>query len=175
MEMSNSEILELQIKILERLSVNNDNKDKNEFSKSLVNDLSTNLKSITIAIDSLIVEHDVIISTIEGKIGVPQISESGRARLPKYRNKLKEVILKNRGELFNAKVSKFKYYTFWPVFFLGLIGGTLGVYNFFLEKESDQITKEEFNEKIKVIENQHVKDSLYFNELFSGKKKLNVK
>jgi hypothetical protein len=49
--------------------------------------------------------------------------------------------IQNRKDLYDFKVSKFKYYTFWPLFVIAIIGFILSLYNFTNSQENEKTTK----------------------------------
>ncbi len=69
-----------------------------------------------------------------------------------------QTILNHRKSLIDFKISKFKYYTFWPVFIFGLLGFIFGLYNFFNEKKSSDVSQKELTEKINQLKKEKDND-----------------
>lgn len=157
MKQERKETVDIQIKILESLS---DDQKRPMFALFLSKySESTGIPAaiLSSSFHSLLdIGAFVPIKDSDSRADGFKISEYGKnVLLTNLRNELESILREERKAHFDFKTSKFQYYTFWPVFIFGLIGGGLGIYNFFSEKESDGITKEEMTKQINEVKKEN--------------------
>lgn len=117
-----------------------------EFSNATLKDINFSLKSI---VDSNLDLINVYFGnqTYITKVGHirPFLQSGGFQKIEELEKQ------KNRKEVVDFKISKFKYYTFWPFFVFALFGFGLSIYNFVeTQKKQDNVNRTE--QRIKKLE-----------------------
>ena len=110
---------------------------KDVLPESSVEDITILLKEIEMHNPELVKFYFGITTTYSTKImfAKPFLKKGG---FEKIEHKEKR---QNRKDFLDFNVSKFKYYTFWPLFFIAIVGFSLSVYNFTKSRENEKNTE----------------------------------